>query len=147
MKQASRPPSADSASGRAAEAQVGTIAVLLGGPSSEREVSLQSGRAVAEALTGLGFDVLRIDPDGNEPLEIPEEVDAVFLALHGTYGEDGEIQEIIDEHVESLDEAARQLVQTANDKGGKDNISVILARSLEPVSAKKSWYSRVFDWF
>ena len=35
----------------------------------------------------------------------------------------------------------------ANDNGGKDNISVILARTLKPFTAKKSWYSKVFDWF
>lgn len=61
--------------------------------------------------------------------------------------DDDEIQTIMDSHIESLDEVAQHLVQRANEKGGKDNISVILARTLKPFSAKKSWYSRVFDWF
>jgi len=67
------------------------IAVMMGGPSAEREVSLKSGHAVSQALESLGHQVLLVDPkDG--VLQIPEGVDAVFLALHGTYGEDGEVQ-------------------------------------------------------
>ena len=64
---------------------------MMGGPSAEREVSLKSGHAVSQALESLGHQVLSVDPkDG--VLQIPEAVDAVFLALHGTYGEDGEVQ-------------------------------------------------------
>lgn len=61
--------------------------------------------------------------------------------------DDDEMQSILDSHIDSLDSAAQRLVERANEKGGKDNISVILARTLKPFSAKKSWYSRVFDWF
>lgn len=68
-----------------------TIAVLLGGPSAEREVSLRSGAAVAAALRGLGHVVHEVDPIPGG-LRLPPETDVVFLALHGTYGEDGAVQ-------------------------------------------------------
>jgi D-alanine-D-alanine ligase len=67
------------------------IAVLLGGPSAEREVSLRSGAAVARALRSLGHTVHEIDPLPGG-LRLPEGTDVVFLALHGTYGEDGTVQ-------------------------------------------------------
>jgi D-alanine-D-alanine ligase len=72
------------------------IAVLLGGPSAEREVSLRSGAGVARALRSLGHAVTELDPkDGT--FVLPKETDAVFLALHGTYGEDGTVQEQLDQ--------------------------------------------------
>lgn len=68
------------------------VAVVYGGPSEEREVSLRSGLAVARALESAGYIVFKVDPvDGR--LQLPEPVDVVFLALHGRYGEDGQIQE------------------------------------------------------
>jgi D-alanine-D-alanine ligase len=68
------------------------ITVMLGGPSSEREVSLRSGTAVAKALRSLGHTVHEVDP--KEPnWVLPGGTDVVFLALHGTYGEDGTVQE------------------------------------------------------
>ena len=68
------------------------LTVLLGGPSAEREVSLVSGAGVVKALRSLGHDVTDIDPkDGT--FTLPEKTDVVFLALHGTYGEDGTVQQ------------------------------------------------------
>ena len=67
------------------------IVVLLGGPSAEREVSLRSGAAVAAALRGLGHGVHEVDPTPGS-LRLPPETDVAFLALHGTYGEDGTVQ-------------------------------------------------------
>jgi D-alanine-D-alanine ligase len=67
------------------------VTVMLGGPSAEREVSLRSGRAVTEALLGLGHWVSWVDPR-TDSWQLPEACDAVFLALHGTYGEDGTVQ-------------------------------------------------------
>jgi D-alanine-D-alanine ligase len=69
-----------------------TVAVLLGGPSAEREVSLRSGAAVAAALRSLGHKVYEIDPIPGK-LGLPSDTEAVFIALHGTYGEDGAVQE------------------------------------------------------
>jgi D-alanine-D-alanine ligase len=68
-----------------------TIAVLLGGPSAEREVSLRSGAAMAKALRSLGHVVHEIDPSPGA-LGLPEGTDVAVLALHGTYGEDGTVQ-------------------------------------------------------
>jgi D-alanine-D-alanine ligase len=67
------------------------ITVMLGGPSAEREVSLRSGAAVAAALRSLGHQVAELDPQ-QPGWKLGREADVVFLALHGTYGEDGTVQ-------------------------------------------------------
>ena len=72
------------------------IAVLLGGPSAEREVSLRSGAAVAKALRSLGHLVAEVDPQDGR-FDLPAGTEVVFLALHGTYGEDGTVQRQLDE--------------------------------------------------
>jgi D-alanine-D-alanine ligase len=72
------------------------IAVLCGGPSSEREVSLRSGSAVLNALRSMGAEAFAIDPRSCE-FNLPEGTDIVFNALHGTFGEDGVVQEILEE--------------------------------------------------
>ena len=73
------------------------VAVLMGGWSPEREVSLASGKACAEALEISGYDVTRIDvtPVIAQQLE-QMRPDVVFNALHGRYGEDGCIQGVLD---------------------------------------------------
>ncbi|MEW6305732.1 MAG: D-alanine--D-alanine ligase [Verrucomicrobiota bacterium] len=67
------------------------ITVMLGGPSAEREVSLRSGGAVAAALRSFDHNVHELDPVGKWTL--PAGTEVVFLALHGTYGEDGAVQQ------------------------------------------------------
>lgn len=69
---------------------------MLGGPSAERDVSLRSGAAVARALRSLGHEVRELDPQ-NGVWALPAGTDVVFLALHGTYGEDGTIQQRLDD--------------------------------------------------
>lgn len=69
----------------------GKVAVLLGGRSAEREVSLKSGNAVLAALKRSGVDAYAFDPS-EHPLHDLEIYDRVFIALHGRYGEDGTIQ-------------------------------------------------------
>lgn len=71
------------------------IAVFLGGPSAEREVSLRSGAAVARALRTRGHEAVEIDPVPGR-WTLPPGTDVVFLALHGTYGEDGVVQAELD---------------------------------------------------
>ncbi len=67
------------------------VAVLKGGDSAEREVSLRSGAAIADGLRKKGYDVVEIDmPD--RQLVLPADTDAVFIALHGAFGEDGGVQ-------------------------------------------------------
>lgn len=73
------------------------VAVLMGGWSAEREVSLMSGAGVAEALESLGHRVTRIDMDRDVARRLAEAApDVVFNALHGTPGEDGSVQGMLD---------------------------------------------------
>ena len=71
------------------------VALLMGGPGKERPVSLNSGAAVAKALRSLGADVQEIDVSGPDFI-IPEKTELVFNMIHGTFGEDGELQSILD---------------------------------------------------
>ena len=71
----------------------GKVAVLLGGRSAEREVSLKSGAMVLNALRNRGVDAHAFDPQQRDLAAlIAEKFDRVFIALHGRYGEDGTIQ-------------------------------------------------------
>ena len=73
------------------------VAVLLGGRSAEREVSLSSGKGCADALRAEGFDVVEIDPGDNLAGQLLEaKPDAVFNALHGRWGEDGSVQGLLE---------------------------------------------------
>src|SRR5256884_1370293 len=72
------------------------VTVMLGGPSAEREVSLRSGAQVAAALRSIGFEVHELDPK-NGTWKLPRGTEEVFLALHGTYGEDGTVQRQLEE--------------------------------------------------
>jgi D-alanine-D-alanine ligase len=72
------------------------IAVLMGGPGSERDVSFATGRGVAKALRSLGADVTEVDVKGPD-FELPHDIDLAFIALHGTFGEDGQVQRILEE--------------------------------------------------
>ena len=76
-----------------ANAQFGKVAVLLGGNSAEREVSLKSGQAVLNALQNYGVDAIAFDPQNRSLWELKElNVERVFIALHGRGGEDGTVQ-------------------------------------------------------
>ena len=69
------------------------IAVLMGGKSSEREVSLLSGKNVAEALASLGkYEVISVDVKDENLDGMPKDVDAAYIALHGGWGENGGVQ-------------------------------------------------------
>lgn len=73
------------------------IAVVMGGPSSEREVSLESGRLVMKALESLGYEAHSLDYDERFIDALRDLMpDALFNALHGTHGEDGEIQGVLE---------------------------------------------------
>lgn len=71
------------------------IVVLKGGISAEREISLRSGAAVAKALREKNMEVVELDVV-SEKFSVPP-CDVVFIALHGTFGEDGQVQEILDQ--------------------------------------------------
>lgn len=72
------------------------IAVLMGGPGSERAVSMATGKGVAKALRSLGADVTEVDVRGAN-FELPANVELAFIALHGTFGEDGQVQQILEQ--------------------------------------------------
>lgn len=73
------------------------IALLQGGMSSEREVSLSSGKGIAAALKELGYKVTPVDPDRNLAENLKKiKPDVAFIALHGTYGEDGCVQGLLE---------------------------------------------------
>jgi len=72
-----------------------TVAVLMGGPGAEREVSLASGRGVSKALSERGARVVPVDVTSPD-FVIPEPVDIAFNIIHGTFGEDGDLQAILE---------------------------------------------------
>ena len=73
------------------------ITVLRGGPSTERAVSLVSGKAVADALRRAGHDVYESDIDAANRSGLEHPCDVVFPVLHGTFGESGELQTILED--------------------------------------------------
>ncbi len=73
------------------------IGVLMGGLSPEREVSLTSGESVMQALQKQGLDAIAIDVDHRIAVTLEQSnIDVAFIALHGTYGEDGTIQGLLE---------------------------------------------------
>jgi D-alanine-D-alanine ligase len=71
------------------------IAVLMGGPGSERAVSLATGNAVLKALQGLGLHAVGVDVTSTD-LDLPPGTELAFNAIHGTFGEDGTLQAILE---------------------------------------------------
>lgn len=88
------------------------VAVLLGGPSSERAVSLRSGAAVARGLRERGYEVAEVRVGEDGAFEIPPGVEAAFVAMHGKFGEDGTVQRMLRErgipHTGSSPEASER---------------------------------------
>ena len=79
----------------AAETVTADVTVLMGGPSREHEVSLMSGRAVAEALGRCGHRVTTADISPQDTSALDREgLEIVFVALHGAFGEDGQVQRL-----------------------------------------------------
>jgi D-alanine-D-alanine ligase len=77
--------------------KLGKVAVLMGGPSAEREISLLSGNGVLAALCEKGVDAYAFDPAVQSLFDLPrEKFDRVFIALHGRFGEDGTVQGVLE---------------------------------------------------
>ncbi len=73
------------------------VVVLMGGKSSEREISLKTGKAVSKALKELGHEVIELDLTEDLPCKLEKvKPDKVFIALHGKYGEDGCVQGLLE---------------------------------------------------
>jgi len=82
---------------------LGRVGVLMGGVSSEREISLKSGKAIVNALQAEGCEVVGLDlTDSDSPALVKriqsENIDIVFIALHGSFGEDGSLQSLLESH-------------------------------------------------
>ncbi len=77
--------------------ELGKVAVLMGGPSAEREISLLSGKGVLAALREKGVDAHSFDPVVQSLFDLRrEKFDRVFIALHGRFGEDGTVQGVLE---------------------------------------------------
>lgn len=79
----------------------GKIGVLLGGPSSERDISFKSGRAVCSGLSSLGLEAVPVEISTDDKAAAGRmlkdmALDCAFIALHGYFGEDGQIQEVLE---------------------------------------------------
>ena len=96
------------------------VAVLMGGPSVEAEVSRKSGAMVVAALREAGISVVTVDIQGTA-VKLPADMDVAFIAMHGTFGEDGQIQQILEDH---------GVVYTGSDPGAS-------ARAFDKVLAKE----------
>lgn len=72
------------------------IAVAMGGPGSEHDVSMASGKAVLRALTDAGCNAVELIVT-DRSISVPEDIDMVFNTIHGTFGEDGGLQKLLDE--------------------------------------------------
>src|SRR3954462_1893429 len=73
------------------------VTVLFGGPSAEREVSLVSGRSVIDGLKKSGHDVFPSDISPTDLAALNRPTDVIFPVLHGEFGENGELQEILEQ--------------------------------------------------
>jgi D-alanine-D-alanine ligase len=91
------------------------IAVLMGGPGAEREVSLASGKAVLGALLEKGYKAVGVEVSDDSP-ELPDEVGLVFNAIHGTYGEDGGLQKYFGDKGVAYTGAGEETSRVAFDK-------------------------------
>lgn len=90
---------------------------------------------------------LNVAPDLQEEAVLPGDIYLMCSDGLSDLVEDEEMHSTLRTYGGDLETAGKRLVQIANDKGGKDNISVILARTRKPFTARKSWYTKVFDWF
>ncbi|MCX7928013.1 MAG: D-alanine--D-alanine ligase [Candidatus Omnitrophica bacterium] len=104
-----------------AKIRFGRIGVLMGGFSSERDISLRSGTAVYESLKKQQFDVVAIDIQDSDREKIKQilkknQINTAFIALHGIFGEDGQIQSILEEMGISYTGSGVQASRNALDK-------------------------------
>ena len=99
------------------------VAVLMGGPSAERAVSLRSGAAVARGLRAAGYAVTEVDPQDGQ-LRLDAHIEAAFVALHGAFGEDGAVQALLRQRALPYTGAGVEASRTAFDKLSSKRIFV-----------------------
>jgi D-alanine-D-alanine ligase len=120
------------------------IAVLLGGLSAEREVSLKSGTAVARGLKEAGFDVTEIDVGYDLPQKLAElKPDAAFISLHGTYGEDGAVQGLLEFMQIPYTHSSLQASAVCMDKESTQRICA--QAGIPGMHIAKNWFGDIAD--
>lgn len=102
------------------------VTVLAGGPSAEREVSLESGRAIADALRRRGHEVFMSDIGPENLAALDRTADVVFPALHGPFGEDGTLQSIMQQRKIRYVGSGSRASATAMDKVASKKIAIAL---------------------
>jgi len=99
------------------------VTVLMGGPSSERQVSFMSGSAIADGLERLGHHVTRADIMPNDASALDrKDIEAVFIALHGDFGESGEVQAICESRGLSYTGSGPRASELAMDKAASKQV-------------------------
>lgn len=133
----------------------GKIGILMGGPSSEREISLKSGTAVLNALRDLNFDVDPIDiitddVEKNVALIRSRQLSCAFIALHGRFGEDGTIQSILETegipYTGSGVEASRRAMDKALSHAAFEKCGIRSPRYQVIEKGKESGFVNSFGW-
>lgn len=122
------------------------VAVLMGGPSTEHKISKQTGEAAVRALNTAGMRVSPVNVHG-EDFELPAGTDVVFNALHGTFGEDGQVQRILERRGVPYTGSDAGASERAFDKAAAKNIFVragvptpghiVVERDVRPLAAMK----------
>lgn len=102
------------------------VTVLAGGPSAEREVSLDSGRAIANALRNRGHEVFMSDIGPENLTALDRAADVVFPALHGPFGEDGTLQSIMQQRKIRFVGSGSRASATAMDKVAAKKVAISL---------------------
>ena len=131
------------------------IGVLCGGPSSEREISLRSGRAVHEALTARGLRAVLLELSESQK-EIPNQIKeaklgSAFVVLHGFFGEDGQVQALLEDlhipYTGSSEEASRTAMNkwVSRQRWAADHLPVPKSVLVEQISDHPSTTLRVID--
>lgn len=119
------------------------VAVLMGGVSSEREVSLRSGAAVAAALRNGGYRVTEIDLQTCEVTQEMRDADVVYSLLHGGFGEDGKLQKVMEEanlkFVGSGSAASELMMDKLATKRMLDNLGLPTAKWAEVTRDKREF--------
>ncbi|MFA5356615.1 MAG: D-alanine--D-alanine ligase [Candidatus Omnitrophota bacterium] len=133
-----------------AQLNLGKVGVLMGGPSTEREISLKSGSAVYESLKQAGVDAVAVDikteeKEDNARLLRSSMIDIAFIALHGRFGEDGQVQGILEEldipYTGSGVKASRLAMDKAASRGILEGAGLAVPRYK---TEQKSFYRK--DW-
>ncbi len=121
MQRCNNPEKSDDNAGVSKESY--DVTVLMGGPSNEREISLLSGAAIASALEQAGHRVTRADITPSKTSAVDRDgLDAVFIALHGKFGESGQVQHICEQRGVRYTGSAQRASQLGMDKAASKQI-------------------------